>query len=300
MNRAPVAIFVYNRMDHLKKMMDLLEKNSLVTESELYIFSDGGKNEADTEKVKAVRQWIHEYEKRSQFKTVHIFEKEHNCGLANSIINGVSQIFEKHNKVIVLEDDLLVAKSFLKYMNEALDYYEKEKNIWSISGYTPNLEGLLTYEKDVYLNYRPYSWGWATWKNRWELVDWRVKNYKRERFNRNIRKKFMRGGNLMPSMLRAQMNGKVDSWYVRWAYEASKRDMLTVYPAKSLVQNIGLDGSGTHCESDMQKKYGSELKDAKIQFVFFVNDIEEELIEEFKKFHSMSIWDRVFLLLKRN
>lgn len=300
MNRAPVAIFVYNRMDHLKKMMDLLEKNLLVTESELYIFSDGGKNEADTEKVKGVRQWIHEYEKKSQFKTVHIFEKEHNCGLANSIINGVSQIFEKHDRVIVLEDDLLVAKFFLKYMNEALDYYEKEKNIWSISGYTPNLEGLLTYEKDVYLNYRPYSWGWATWKNRWELVDWQVKNYKRERFNRNIRKKFMRGGNLMPSMLRAQMNGKVDSWYVRWAYEASKRDMLTVYPAKSLVQNIGLDGSGTHCDSKMSQKYNSILQDEDRNYNFTKDDVDIVLGKEFREFHSLTVWKRILLVLNRN
>lgn len=299
MNNAPIAIFVYNRVEHLQKMIDMLEQNTLVTESDLYIFSDGGKNVKDIEAVNHVRQWIVQYKEKSKFRNVFVTEKEHNCGLANSIIGGVNQIFLNHDRVIVLEDDLLVAKSFLVYMNEALTFYEKEKKIWSISGYTPQLESLQNYNRDVYFIYRPYSWGWATWKDRWELVDWKLKNYYRERFDIKNQKQFMRGGNLMPSMLRAQMSGKIDSWYVRWAYEASKRNKYTVYPTKSLVRNIGLDGSGTHCSTDMHDKYDNELGYGETQYTFFMDKLDVKLAKEFREFHSLSIWKRIMLKLKR-
>lgn len=299
MNNAPIAVFVYNRVDHLQKMIDMLEENKLVTESDLYIFSDGGKNLEDNEAVNRVRRWIAQYKEKAKFRNVFVTEKEHNCGLANSIISGVDQIFLNHDRVIVLEDDLLVAKSFLTYMNDALTFYEKKKDIWSISGYTPRLENLQNYSRDVYFIYRPYSWGWATWKDRWKLVDWQVKNYNKEKFSIRIQRQFMRGGNLLPSMLRAQMNGKIDSWYVRWAYEASKRNKLTVYPAKSLVRNIGLDGSGTHCSTDMKSKYDNELGYPEVSYTFFVNTIDTKLEKEFKQFHSLSIWKRIMLKLKR-
>lgn len=290
---APVAIFVYNRVLHLQKMIEMLEENELVIESDLYIFSDGAKNEKDREAVIEVREWIDQYKEKSKFRSVYITLKDQNYGLANSIIDGVNRVFLTYDKIIVLEDDLLVAKSFLNYMNEALTYYEEKKEVWSISGYTPCLEGLEKYDKDIYFNYRPYSWGWATWKDRWELVDWKIKDYNKEKFDIRIQKQFMRGGNLMPSMLRAQMNGKIDSWYVRWAYEASKRNKLTVYPVKSLVKNIGLDGSGTHCDEDMQDKYESELENDVIKYTFFLDKVDKELEKEFKKFHSLSIWERI-------
>lgn len=294
MSNAPVAIFVYNRINHLQKMMDSLEENELVTQSDLYIFSDGGKDAKDYESVNYVRQWIGQYKKKTKFRNVYVTERNYNWGLANSIIDGVSYIFSQHDKVIVLEDDLLVTKYFLMYMNDALAYYEENKRIWSISGYTPPLKKLQNYEKNVYFNYRPYSWGWATWKDRWQLVDWQVRNYNKEKYNFNIQRRFMRGGNLMPSMLRAQMSGKIDSWYVRWAYEASKRNKITVYPVSSLVKNIGLDGSGIHCSTDMKSKYDNELNCSDTQYSFSVETFDIGLEKEFKAFHSLSIGKRIW------
>ena len=151
----------------------------------------------------------------------------------------------------------------------------------------------------ILFSYRGCSWGWATWKDRWELVDWKLKNYYRERFDIKNQKQFMRGGNLMPSMLRAQMSGKIDSWYVRWAYEASKRNKYTVYPTKSLVRNIGLDGSGTHCSTDMHDKYDNELGYGETQYTFFMDKLDVKLAKEFREFHSLSIWKRIMLKLKR-
>ena len=131
-------------------------------------------------------------------------------------------------------------------MNNALDFYNKDEKIWSISGYNLPIEIPKDYEYDIYLGYRGCSWGWATWKDRWNTVDWEVKDYKKFKHSYRKRKIINRGGPDMAQMLDAQMKGLCDSWAIRWCYEQSKQNKYTVYPVKSLIQNCGLDGTGTH------------------------------------------------------
>src|SRR5699024_3409085 len=100
-----------------------------------------------------------------------------NKGLANSVISGVTKVIDKFGKVIVIEDDLISSTDFLSYMNNALEFYEMNKSIWSISGYNIPIDIPSNYKHDVYLSYRGCSWGWATWKNRWNQTDWSVKDY---------------------------------------------------------------------------------------------------------------------------
>ena len=162
---APIIIFTYRRTPD--KLINSVLKNNLAQQSEVIIYSDGNKNKNDLEDVKEVRKYLHTIE---GFKNTKIIESEKNKGLANSIIDGVSEIINKYDKVIVLEDDLIVSNDFLDYMNNALNFYEKDKKIWSISGYGPKLPCLENYYDDIYLSVRGSSWGWATWKDRWILL----------------------------------------------------------------------------------------------------------------------------------
>ena len=245
-NLAPIVLFVYARPEHTKNTIEALSKNELASESQLWIFSDNAKKEKAIENVEKVREYIHSIENKNLFKSVKIIEAEKNKGLANSIIEGVTKIINEYRKVIVLEDDLVASKYFIKFMNEALDFYERNDSIWSISGYNLPIEIPKDYMKEVYLSYRGCSWGWATWKDRWNTVDWKVEDYKSFKHNYFKRKRFNRGGPDMSQMLDNQMQGKCDSWAIRWCYEQSKQNKYTIYPVKSLVDNQGLDGSGTH------------------------------------------------------
>lgn len=245
-NLAPIVLFVYARPEHTKNTIEALSKNELASESQLWIFSDNAKKEKAIENVEKVREYIHSIENKNLFKSVKIIEAEKNKGLANSIIEGVTKIIDEYGKVIVLEDDLVTSKYFIKFMNEALDFYERNDSIWSISGYNLPIEIPKDYMKEVYLSYRGCSWGWATWKDRWNTVDWKVEDYKSFKHNYFKRKRFNRGGPDMSQMLDNQMQGKCDSWAIRWCYEQSKQNKYTIYPVKSLVDNQGLDGSGTH------------------------------------------------------
>ena len=243
MSLAPMVLFTFNRLDHTKKTIDALKENILAKESELFIFSDGARNSEEYIKVKSVRKYLKSID---GFKKIHIIETEKNRGLAKSVISGVTDIINKYGKVIVLEDDLVTSKYFLKYMNEALTIFKEREDIWSISGYGPNINIPTDYKDDIYITKRGSSWGWATWKDRWELVDWKVSDYNIFKSNREMIQEFNLSGKDLAPMLDDQIAGRIDSWAIRWVYSQFRNNMYTVYPIKSLVKNIGNDLSGTH------------------------------------------------------
>lgn len=243
MSLAPIVLFTFNRLDHTKKTIDALKENILAKESELFIFSDGARNSEEYIKVKSVRKYLKSID---GFKKINIIEAEKNRGLAKSVISGVTDIINKYGKVIVLEDDLVTSKYFLKYMNEALTIFKEREDIWSISGYGPNINIPTDYKDDIYITKRGSSWGWATWKDRWELVDWKVSDYNIFKSNREMIQEFNLSGKDLVPMLDDQIAGRIDSWAIRWVYSQFRNNMYTVYPIKSLVKNIGNDLSGTH------------------------------------------------------
>ena len=257
---APVILFVYNREEHTAATLEALKRNRLAAESELYVFSDGAKSDNEIERVENVRKLLHRYQLESNFKRIEIVEAKQNQGLSASVIAGVTKIISKYGKVIVLEDDILTSPDFLAYMNKALDFYENNAKIWSISAYTLELKKLKHYDYPVYFGYRASSWGWATWKDRWELNDWDMKDYAQFVQDAERCRKFNRGGEDMCRMLAKQMEGKIDSWAIRWCYHQSKNDMLTVFPTVSYVKNTGCDGSGVH--SGKSHVFDTVLKDA--------------------------------------
>ena len=291
---APIIVFVYARPEHTKKMFESLEKNYHIKESDVFIFSDYQKNERSKEKVNEVRKYINETLDKNKFKSVTIFEAKKNTGLAKSVISGVTEVINKYGKAIVLEDDLILSKNFIDYMNDALDYYGKDKKIWSISGYNLPITIPNEYDKDVYFSYRGSSWGWATWKDRWATVDWNVSDYQKFKHNIFKRNKFNRGGFDLSQMLDAQMHKKCDSWAIRWCYQQSKENSFTVYPVKSLVKNIGLDGSGTHLANT--NDYSVEVNDEKIEFTKEII-LNKKILKKFKQKFNYGIRQKIIEVL---
>ena len=244
---APIILFVYNRPEHTRKTVEALQKNELASESILYVFADGAKPNATQEqlaKINEVREYI---ESINGFKKVHIEISEKNKGLANSVIAGVTKIIEEYGRVIVVEDDIVTHPFFLRFMNDCLDTYEKRQDIYMIGGYNQNFTFPWWYKKDVYLTWRSCSWGWATWKNRWDNADWEVKGYEEMLNDKSLQQLFNRGGDDNFPMLKCQMEGKCDSWCIRWDYCMFKNNAFCVAPRKTLVNNCGIDGTGVHC-----------------------------------------------------
>lgn len=240
----PIILFVYNRPWHTIQTIEALKKNILASDSILYVFADAAKKEKDKEKVNEVRDII---EKLDGFKEINIIAASENIGCADSIIKGIDYVMDQHDRAIIVEDDIVTSPDFLQFMNKSLDIYEKDERIFSISGYNVPMKAADKYKETIFLSYRYSSWGWATWKNRWDEADWGVKGWEEVLKNRELNKLFRRGGDDLPYILKAQMNGTIDAWDIRWYYSHFKKNRFTVFPVKSLVENIGFDGSGIHC-----------------------------------------------------
>lgn len=241
-NLAPICLFTYNRLDQTKQTVEALQKNFLAKKSDLIIFSDGAKNELAIIKIKEVRKYLKSI---TDFKTVTIYESSNNKGLANSIIDGVSKVIKQYGKVIVLEDDLISTPNFLDFMNQALDFYKESYRIQSINGYSLKIENKL----DIYFHQRTFSWGWATWKDRWSsyLFD---KDHIQQKIKstENILSEFDRiCGNDISNMLQDSISGINNSWYVRWTFDHFINKTYAVFPTSSKIFNIGFVGEATHC-----------------------------------------------------
>lgn len=271
MTLAPVIVFNYNRPDHSMKTWEALSRNRFAAETELYLYCDGPKKNA-SEDMKRTIAALHEQAKEyaveakaaGKFKDVHVVCAEKNKGLANSIIGGVSEVVNRHGRVIVLEDDLVSSPFLLKYMNEALEKYEKYNGVMSISANRPPTGKFHIpedYPFDVFACLRSYSTGWATWKDRWCNVDWTMDDFERCKRNLDMLRALNRLGEDFAPMMQMQVDGKIDSWAVRFGFSHFKNHSVAILPCKSYVTNIGFDGTGTH-SGTIAKTYENDLSES--------------------------------------
>lgn len=241
-DRAPIAVFAYNRLNHTRKTLEALGANDLAAESDLFVFSDAPKKPESLPSVLAVRDYLKTI---AGFKSVTIIERSVNYGLAKSIIDGVTGICDQFGSVIVLEDDLVTSPHFLTYMNDALKMYEANDRVISIHGYIYPVKQNLP---ETFFLRGADCWGWATWKRGWDLFDPDAqKLYDALQAGGEIKTFDFEGNYGYADMLKQHIEGKVNSWAIRWYASAFLANKLTLYPGISLVQNIGNDSSGTHC-----------------------------------------------------
>ena len=247
---APVALFTYRRPQHTRATLRALEGNTLAGQTQLFVFSDGPKGPADAEGVESVRETIRQV---SGFAAVTLVERPGNMGLARSVIAGVTELLEQHPQIIVLEDDLVTSKHFLAYMNRALDNYREDPCAFSVTGHTYPAKYLHIpddYPYDTYASYRCSSWSWGTWRDRWRRVDWEMGYFPGFCADRLAQERFNRGGQDMVTLLKLQHERRIDSWAIRFCYAHHASGMRCIYPARTLVRNIGLDNSGTHSKPE--------------------------------------------------
>lgn len=238
---APIALFVYNRPCHTRKTLEALQQNILANKSELFIFSDEPKNDVDEDKVKDVRKYIRTLK---GFKNITIIERDRNYGLANSFIQGNNEILSQYNKMIGLEDDNLTSPYFLTFMNSALELYKNDDSVICVSGYCFPLGIPLP---ETYFIKGADTWSYATWRRGWALFEEDPVKIKSQLIQKNRMDDFaLYGKGMFKKMLDDQINGKIDSWGVRWMGSAFLHDKYNLYPGRALTRNIGCDGSGVH------------------------------------------------------
>lgn len=297
MSKAPVVVFAYNRPDLLKQTIEALQRNHLALETDLVVFSDGHKGNHDLDLVKMVRFYLSTI---TGFKTINIIERDKNHGLSNSIIEGVSFILNKYEKIIVLEDDLVTSPYFLKFMNDYLDLYEQEEDVISVQGYVYPLKGDLP---DCFFIKGADCQGWGTWKRGWALFEVDGKKLLNELKERNLQKKF-NFDNTYPytDMLKNQINGKVNSWAIRWYASAYLKDKYILYPRRTLIYNSGF-GEGATNTADMDNSFffNSEINSSPFEAKKILVKEDNQAREAFKTFFrsiTPSLYKKVTIKIK--
>lgn len=239
---APILLFTYNRPEHLRNTLHALRMNTLATESDLFVYSDAPKQPEQIETVERVRQIIRQID---GFKSVTLIERTENWGLARSIIDGVTTQITRFGRVIVLEDDLITSPYFLQFMNDALEIYKDEPKVGHIQGCDFTNDPTLP---ETFLIKWTGSWGWGTWDRAWKYFNSNGQELLDELIERKLTKEFDFNGNYgYTRMLRRQIKGRNNSWAIRWNASLFLKGILSLNVGRSLVQNIGFDGSGTNC-----------------------------------------------------
>lgn len=278
---APILVFVYNRIEHTRKTLSALLSNTLAAFSDLIIYSDGPKNEKAIEEVEKVREFINTI---IGFRSVRIVNRPENYGLARSIISGVTDTLKQSDVVIVLEDDMITSKYFLQYMNDALSMYKLNNDVISIHGY---VYPVTTNLPDTFFLRGADCWGWATWKRGWNIFEKDGEKLLTQLKERQLIYEFDFNDTYpFSQMLVNQINSINNSWAIRWYASAFLKNKLTLYPGKSFVKNIGLDGSGTHSSSN--SNYDVDLVE---------NYCSLEKIEVVENLHARKSFEKYFLTI---
>jgi len=239
---APIVLFVYARPDHTRRTVEALLANPEAAESDLIVFSDAAKTSEKYLSVEEVRHYIETVE---GFRSITVYHRTYNYGLAKSIIEGVTQVLHNYDTVIVLEDDMVTSPYFLDYMNEGLKRFAGDDRVISIHGYVYPVASSLP---ETFFLRGADCWGWATWQRGWALFNSDGQFLLSELKRQKLLKAFdFNGAYGYSNMLKGQINGTNDSWAIRWYASAFLANKLTLYPGHSLVHNIGNDSSGTHC-----------------------------------------------------
>lgn len=291
---SPIILFTYNRPWHTQQVLTALQKNELSQQSELFIYSDGGKNFEDEKTVEETRKIL---DSTTGFKKVTVIKRPVNFGLAANVIDGVTTIVEKYGKVIVLEDDLITASSFLTFMNKALNMYEDVDEVAHIHSFCYAGMNL----PDTFFIKWVGSTGWATWRDSWKLFRPNGEKLLAEINEKKLSRTFDFNGKYpYTKMLKRQIEGKNNSWAIRWNASLFLANKLSLNTGKTLIYNIGFDGSGQH--SGSQDYYNMDLYNKELELE--KPEIIQESVEARRQFEAFyrrtnSFWAKAKRRLQR-
>lgn len=288
---APIIVFAYIRKDSLERVITSLKNNYLAKFSDIYIYIDGPRNKKEELLSTKVIEYCKSIDGFNS-KTINI--NKVNKGLDPSIIDGVTKVINKHGKSIILEDDVVVTPNFLNYMNQVLDFYETDNRIMSVSGFGLNVKKPTDYIDDVYMFGRSTSWGWATWKDRWNAIDWNISDWNEFSKNKKAIREFKkRGGSDMYVMLKKCLSGG-GMWDIRFCYHMFKANTYSIVPFKSLTENIGFNDLATHCKTVTYNRFKYILDDGEKTSFLMSKDIEPNSIIISSRLKYQSIKLRIY------
>lgn len=291
---SPILLFAYNRPEHTLALLESLTACDLSDKSSLIIYADGPKDHASAETIRqihATREILH---RKKWCGEVTVIERETNFGLAANIMDGVTSVINRHGRVIVLEDDLILSRGFLRYMNDALRLYEHDERVMHVSGYMFPVSNAARLPETFFFN-TASCWGWGTWARAWKMIERDPAVLVRHpKITENIKKFNIDGTYDYYGMLSRQATGQIDSWAILWYSTIFLHDGFSLHPRHSLTNNRGHDGSGVHSYRTNQFTVLNMADEIKVEPIPFVEHPEaRKLVADFYARQSLSWKQRI-------
>lgn len=239
---APVALFTYNRPGHARRALESLLTCPEAAATDVIVFSDGPRGEADEAMVKETRAQVMSVK---GFRSLTLRARQENAGLADSIVDGVSSIMAEYGRGIILEDDLILSPYFLSYMNDALRLYADEEKVMHVAGHMFPIRP--SWLPTTFFMRQSSCWGWATWARAWKHFSRDSEAFVRDFSPDDIHRFNLDGAVDYWSQILANLNGVKKTWAIFWYASVFKAKGLCLHPAETLVLNGGFDGTGENC-----------------------------------------------------
>jgi len=288
-NNIGLALFTYCRPEHTRRVLASLDFNHF---SHIYIFQDGLKDLKDRTEWELVNKIIKEFANDK----ASVYVSDRNKGLANSIVEGMNYVFDRHNCAIALEDDIILGKGYSEFMTEAFEEYEDVNKVSCIAGCGMPVDIPESYPYDVYFSYRMSSAAWGTWKDRWERYKRDFALVKEIMIDPEAKEIFSKCGGDLKSIIEGQLYGKLDSWAIFWCLLQIKEKSVCAMPVKYLAQDIGHDGKKGTNSVFFSTRYDTKLYDFdSSRETSFPSEIvvESEIQNQIKEIYDISDSERI-------
>lgn len=272
-NNTGVALFVYNRPSHFRRVLIALENYKI---EELNVFLDGPKNNKDKILQKEIKLTLkkNKYNKAINFKVNY---SSKNKGLAKSITQGLDKLSKKYENILILEDDCVPRKELFYFINKKINLL-KNKNYAAICGFQlPEIHKKNKNKIDTLILKYFISWGWCVKSSYWRKYRKSYKILKKNKVKDVLIKKISK-----------LISNKNNVWTIDFIKFNSLEKKKYVFPSMSLIKNIGFDGTGVN--SKVTDKFNSlytfskKITDQNIFSSFYVNLQKKILTDSIKYF----------------
>jgi len=295
---APVVVYTYCRVEHLKKTIATLQANHLAGDTDIFVVSDGAKDERAKARVAELREFV---DSISGFRSVSRIYHKTNVGIVRSVQIAERLILADYDRLITLEDDIVTSKNFLDFINAGLDFYEKSDRVFVVAGYCPPLKIPETYEFDSWNCPWQSPWGYGIWRNKYKIIDLDFNPLQKIKENKNKYAFLKKYGDFFIETLDLDERGLIIAGDARFAGQMLLNDVYAVVPSRSKVENIGMDGSGVHCAKTDQ--FETKLDNGEQRSFSFSSDelnLDNEMLKEYVDFMNGDKLDRLKRRIARN
>ncbi|MCJ8211029.1 glycosyltransferase [Mucilaginibacter sp. RS28] len=240
-----LAVFCYKRASKLKRCIDALLTNPECADMDIIFFSDGYKNEKDRAGVLETRDYINSI---TGFRNVIKHFRDRNFSTGPNFRTGLTYLAENYEQFIVVEDDLIVAPNYVKYLLDALKFYKNDQSVFCCTGFVyPVTPEAFNYQYDSIVYQRFCSYGWGGWADRFKNVVWDEQELQQMMDTRpGFKARLNAEGYDLGRMLKKQINGDISTWDIQLQVHVAENHLKVIYPILSKVNNIGFDEESTN------------------------------------------------------